>query len=151
MSVRFSCAVCHALFRVSVCDTVLEYASECDLIWDSGLCWAGCLTLAHRTLFLWGKQKERHYLWDVRLSIFSGCFHLFEWASENCSGLVIPTDFFWRQVSPGSWVTLKLPVDLTLRKGNFQLKPSLYLLLLSASFAGSGILLSEMCHQGSKP
>ena len=30
--------VCHALSRVPVCNTVLDYASECDLIWDLGLC-----------------------------------------------------------------------------------------------------------------
>lgn len=58
MSVRFSCAVCHALSRVPVCNTVLDYASECDLIWDSGLCWADCL--AQKKLFFGGKQEERH-------------------------------------------------------------------------------------------
>lgn len=61
MSVSFSCAVCRALFCVPVCNTVLEHASECDLIWDSGLCWADCLTVSHIELFLWGKLKERHY------------------------------------------------------------------------------------------
>lgn len=39
MSVGLSRAVCHALFRVPVCNTVLGYVSEYDLMWKSGLCW----------------------------------------------------------------------------------------------------------------
>lgn len=58
MSVRFSCAVCHALFRVPVCNTVLEYASECDLIWASGLCWADWFILS---CFFGESKRKDHY------------------------------------------------------------------------------------------
>lgn len=57
-----------------------------------------------------------------------------------------PLASFEGQVSPDSWVIPKLPVDPAIRKGNFQLLPSLYLLLLPVSVAGSGIWLLEIGH-----
>lgn len=91
MSVRFSCAVCRASFRVPVCNTVLEYASEFDLIRDSGAV-LGRLFGSCGAVSL-GEAKGKTLLWDVRLSIFGGCFPLFEQSPGNCFGLVVPTDF----------------------------------------------------------
>lgn len=142
MSVRFSCAVCRALFCVPVCITVLEYASECDLIW--GL-WAvpGRLFGSCGAVSL-GEAKGKTLLWDIRLSTFDGCLPLFEQAAGNGLAWSFPLTSLDRQISPGSWVTPKLPVDPALRRRNFQLMPSLYLPLLPISFAGPGILLLEM-------
>lgn len=119
MSVRFSCAVCHALFRVPVRNTVLEYASECDLIWDSGLCWADCLTLVHLKLFLWEMQKERRYYGISGFLYIVGAFFSLSGLLKTVLAWLFPLTSFEGQVSPGSWVTPKLPVDPALRKGNF--------------------------------
>jgi hypothetical protein len=74
MSVRFSCAVCCAFFCVLVCNTVLEYVSKCDLIWDSGLSWGDCSILVYIELFRWGEAKGITLLWNIRFSIFGGTF-----------------------------------------------------------------------------
>ena len=88
MSVRFSCAVCRALFRVPVCNTVLEYASEFDLIRDSGLCWADCLAHVWSCFFGESKRKDitmgcqAFYIWWVLSSLWAGSWELF-WSGHS--------------------------------------------------------------------
>ena len=102
-------------------------------------------------LFLWGKQKERHYYGMSGFLYLVGAFLSLSRLLGTVLVWSFPVTSSEGQISPGSWVTPKLPVDLALRKGNFQLMLSLYLPLLPVSFAGSGIWLLEMHHWGFKP
>lgn len=83
MSVRFSCAVCRALFRVPVCNTMSECASECGLIWDLGLCLADWLWLVLSYFFGESKRKyitmgyQTFCVWWVLSSFWTGSWELF--------------------------------------------------------------------------
>lgn len=116
MSVRFSCAVCCAFFRVPVCNTVLEYSSECRFIWDSGLCRVEWLWLTLSDFFGENRRKDMtmgyqaFYIWWVLSSFWTGSWELF-WPGHS----------HWFHLRGKflsvSWVTSRWPV-WTLLLGN---------------------------------
>lgn len=100
---------------------------------------------AHLKLFL-GESKRKDIIYGLSGFLYLvGAFVSLSRLLRTVLAWSFPLASFEGQVSPGSWVTPKLPVGLAVRKGNFQLLPSLYLLLLPVFVAGSGIWLLEMC------